>query len=195
MATPFSIKDVLKVKSGDLRGIQDAMKRLAEKEVLVGFPEDTTVREDEGIDGISNASLGYIHDNGDPMHNIPARPFMIPGIISAQEKITKRLGSVCKQVLRDKNVLTADQGLHQVGLTAAAALKMYISDGVPPPLADATLRARQRKGKSIAKAATKELARRAQGEVPGIDLAKPLIETGAMRNAISYVIRKRKERK
>jgi hypothetical protein len=52
---------------------------LASTEVLVGFPEDTTERDKEGDDparerGITNAALGYIHDQGVPEVGIPSSP-------------------------------------------------------------------------------------------------------------------------
>ena len=69
-----------------------------------------------------------------------------------------------------------------------AGIKNYIADGVAPPLANATLRKRARKGRKGAQA---ELDRRAQGEEPGMDLAKPLEDTGQMRNAVTFAIRNR----
>lgn len=54
------------------------------------------------------------------------------------------------------------------------------------PLADSTVEARARRGR---KGATLELARRAAGESPGTDLAKPLIDTGQYRRAITHVVR------
>ncbi|HCN2843789.1 TPA: hypothetical protein N6R16_004997, partial [Escherichia coli] len=49
-----------------------------------------------------------------------------------------------------------------------------------------TVEARARRGR---KGATLELARRVAGESPGTDLAKPLIDTGQYRRAITHVVR------
>lgn len=195
MAVLPNLKSIIKVKGIDLREIRKGMAALAASEILVGFPEDTTVREDMGIDGITNAALGYIHDNGQPERNIPARPFMVPGITEAQDKIADQLGALAKRIVRTKQSLIVEPGMHRVGITAMVALKKKINEGIPPPLAEATLRNRMRRGKNVGKSAKFELERRAQGEAPSTEFAKPLIDTGALRNSINYVIRKRKDRK
>lgn len=196
MAVLPNLKDVLKVKGGDLTQIKLALRHLAEKEVLVGFPEDTTKRDDMDITGMTNAALGYIHNTGMPEENIPQREFMESGIKDGKAKITEQLSGVAKRILRDRSLDVAVQGLHRVGVTAMLALKKKINEGVPPPLADRTLQERIRKGaKSGQKSAKKELERRAQGLAPSTEFAKPLIDSGALRNSISYVIRNRKDRK
>lgn len=53
------------------------------KEVLIGIPMSTTERPDGEI---TNAELGYIHEYGAPEANIPARPFLIPGVESVKGK-------------------------------------------------------------------------------------------------------------
>lgn len=180
---------------GSLNQIKAAIRALAFSEVLVGFPEDTTAREDLGVQGITNAALGYIHDNGAPEQNIPARPFMVPAMADAQEPVSEMLGQLAEKVVRTNNPLLIERGLHIVGMRAELAIKNKINEGIPPPLADRTLRERNRRTKKGSKSAQKEMARRAQGLAPSTEFAKPLIDTGAMRNAVKYVIRARKERK
>jgi hypothetical protein len=85
-----------------------------------------------------------------------------------------------------------DKGLHKVGLRVATSIKKKINEGVPPPLSEYTLRERARRGR---KGAKQELANRASGMAPSTQLAKPLIDTGELRNSITYVIRSRKDRK
>ena len=65
-------------------------RRWAVSAVLAGFPQDKDEpRED--ADGnpspITNAGIAYSMDKGMPEQNVPARPFMIPGIESVQDKI------------------------------------------------------------------------------------------------------------
>lgn len=168
------------------------LQQLARVEILVGFPEDTTARTEDSIpQDITNASLAYIHDNGAPEQNIPARPFMLPGIEAAKEKVTDRLGQTLRAVSQNKGVAVIEKGLTQTGLLAKLSIQNVINAGVPPPLADATLRNRARKGR---KGAAKELESRGQGNVPGMADAKPLIDTGQLRNAVNYVIRDRSRR-
>jgi hypothetical protein len=172
---------------------QDLLK-LTDVEVLVGFPEDTTDRppsEDEPA-GITNASLAYIHDQGAPESHIPARPFMIPGMKACQEKVADKLGQLLKAVVNGKGVNVIAQGFTQVGIIASLSIKDTINNGIDPPLAIATLQARARRGR---KGAKEELKRREQGLPPSTAFAKPLVDTGELRNAVSYAIRSRKKRK
>jgi hypothetical protein len=173
-----------------------AMKEMASNEVLVGFPEASTDRkadpEDESGKDLTNAQLGYIHDNGAPEANIPARPFMLPGIEAARSKLIKIARSTGLKALDSDNPQeTVDQGLHMMGLVAQASIRGVINDGIDPPLADRTLRERARRGR---KGAQEELDNRAKGLPQGKELAKPLIDTGQLRNAVNYVIRSRKRR-
>lgn len=183
----------LKITKDGLRDLQEAIARLASLEVLVGFPEDTAARDDEdgGKSDITNAALAFIHNNGAPEQNIPAREFMASGIAEGEDLIASRLLNAGKRVLKDPSV---DPRIHLdlVGLAAQLAIRKRLNSGVPPPLADVTLERRAAKGR---KGAKKELERRAAGELPGTDLAKPLIDTAQLRNAVNYVIRPRSARK
>ena len=182
----------LRVIADHVADLHAAIHTLASHEVLVGFPEDTTERDDgDEASGITNAALGYIHDTGMPEQNIPARPFMDPGIRDNREKIADALVAVAKSGLRKGGAHQALKGLHRVGIVASTGLKRKLNEGIPPPLADSTLQDRARRGR---KGAVKELARRARGEVASTEFAKPLIDTAQLRNALSYVIRKRKRR-
>lgn len=190
----LSHKQALKVKVDNLKDLKASMLELTKREVLVGFPEDTTNRDPsaEEPEGITNAALGYIHDHGMPEQNIPARPFMIPGMNEAVPAVTTALGNMAKQALSSKGTYNVDAGYHKVGLKAQFALRRKINEGIPPPLSEVTLRRRAAKGRKGAKA---ELENRAKGEAPSTQLAKPLIDTGQLRNALNYVIRDRKKRK
>lgn len=170
---------------------------LVDSEVLVGVPEGEDSRDDGSP--IGNAARAYIHDNGAPEANIPARPFMEPGIMSAQVEITKALAVTALSVLKNsqqkqpKNNIV-ERGLHAVGMVAVSAIKNKIAEGIPPPLSDRTLRARAAKTPSR-KAEREELAARRRGEKAGTDRVKPLIDTGEMMGSIKHVLRSKKERK
>lgn len=180
-------------KAADLAKLVGEVTRF---EVLVGFPEDTAERKDDSA--ATNASLAYIHDNGAPENNIPARPFMGPGIASAEDPIAQTLGAGLRAFLKDGNASSLESRLHRVGLKAQLAIRRKINEGVPPPLAESTLRARaNRSGKGLGsrKGAKLELELRAAGWTPSVDFAKPLVDTGQLRNAVSYAIRPRKARR
>lgn len=180
-------------KNPGAENILKAMELLASMEVLVGFPSDTTDRQKEEGGDLTNAALGYIHDNGAPEQNIPARPFMVPGMTRAMPKVEALAKRTAKAVLSGAPNAPemVEQGLHAMGLVAQSAIRAVINEGIDPPLADATLRARAAKGR---KGAKQELANRKAGKPPGKTLAKPLVDTGQLRNAVNYVIRNRKKR-
>lgn len=189
----------------NLQELQMAISLLADVEVLVGVPEEKTERKDEEDQTLTNAALAYVHDNGAPEVNIPARPFMIPGINDAKPQLVKALISTARAAAKASqpkkgrtsstkpDVVTAvEKGMHVVGLIAQSAIKSKINEGIPPPLSERTLRARAARGR---KGATQELERRAKGEAPSTQLAKPLIDTAEMRNSVTYAIRKKSARK
>lgn len=167
--------------------IKEGLARIEKQEVLVGIPAESPQRKDEK-GPMNNATLAYIHDNGSPAANIPARPFMRPGIMLAKEKIANTLGAAAVRTLEGGNGQMSS-ALHKIGLIAQASVREVINEGVAPPLADSTLKARARRGR---KGAIKELKNRAEGLAAGMGDAKPLVDTGQMRNAISYVVREKK---
>lgn len=167
------------------------LSALTSKEVLVGFPEENADRaKEEGEKGeITNAALAYIHDSGMPEQNIPARPFMIPSIEEAAPRLAASLFRGAQRVLSGKET-SAESELNRAGLIAQASMRRKLNSGIPPPLSDRTLQERARRGTKGRSGAQWELAWRAAGAPPSTQLAKPLIDTGQMRNAINYVIRK-----
>ncbi|MCX5516230.1 hypothetical protein C3941_19770 [Kaistia algarum] len=143
------------------------IKSLTQSRVLVGVPAGETERQDG--EPITNAALAYIHDNGAPEANIPARPFMRPGIESAEGSIANKMKAGAVKTLQgDKEAV--DQTMMAVGLIAQSSIKSKINEGIPPPLAPNTLADRRRRGRT--------------GEIP-------LIDTGQLRNSINFVVRKK----
>ncbi len=166
------------------------LEALARKQVLVGFPEgdQKSMRQEEP--GLTNASIAYIQDRGAPEANIPARPFMIPGVEAAAEQISSRMFAVARKAAKpDGDVVEVEDGLSRAGIAAVSAIRKRINEGIPPPLSDRTVAARAARGR---KGAMWEMAWRAAGAPPGVDLAKPLVDTGQLRNAVTYVIRSKK---
>lgn len=168
--------------------VVEQIKQMAGAQVLVGIPQGKTERKpEEGEHGpMTNATLGYIHEFGSPAANIPARPFLIPGIKDAKKQITERLEKALQQALAGDSQ-GADRQLSAVGLVAQNSVKAKISEGDFEPLSDATLRARAARGRKGAKA---ELASRAAGNPPNNENARPLIDTGQLRASIAFVVRK-----
>lgn len=144
-----------------------ALDGLVNKKVLVGVPEDKAERKEESE--LNNAARAYILNYGAPEAHIPARPFMEPGIKAAKDKINLYFRGVATSALAG-NQSGVDKNLNGAGDVARDSIKTVIASNVPPPLAARTIADRKEKGR--------------QSE-------KTLVETGEMRNAISYVVESR----
>lgn len=178
------MKSGAKIVLDNVAKVIGGIDALAETRVMVGVPAEKGSRNDAAP--INNAALAYIHENGAPEAGIPARPFLKPGIEAKRDDITEGLVKVGTAAL-DGRPEAVDRGFHAVGLIGQNAVRAKVNEGVPPPLAESTLRARAARGR---KGAQQELANRAAGLPASTELAKPLIDTAQMRNSLSYVIRK-----
>jgi hypothetical protein len=171
--------------------VTKAINDLSRQRVMVGVPSTTV---NVGHSNPNNAQLAYIHEHGDPASHIPARPFLGPGIKRARGKIELYLRAAGKAALSGKpdEVL---KRLHAAGLTASASARNVITEGIPPPLAAHTVEGRIARRKDAGWKSQKRAAVAANvaaGNAPGAGLFTPLIDTGALRASITYVIRKTK---
>jgi hypothetical protein len=168
---------------------------LTKTDVMVGVPSEKDLRR--GSLPINNASLAYIHEHGAPTAHIPARPFLYPGIASVKGRLDTIFKSAAKAAI-EGNLAAVEPQLHKAGIVASQAAKAKISEGIPPPLAPSTIKGRIRriKGKKRRKKIMSALAagvpESRQLGVAGV--FTPLIVTGQLRNAITYVLRKVKRR-
>jgi hypothetical protein len=146
-----------------------ALKSLAAREVLVGFPSDGKAREDDGDGGFqpTNAEIAYIQDKGSPARKIPARPFMEPGIEDVHDKIVD-MGMQTGRKALDGDKATVEKGLVAMGLIGENGIKNRISTGNFQRLSESTLARRRRRGRSG---------------------TKPLQDTSQMLNAVTSVVR------
>jgi len=162
------MKTGLTIVRDNLAKVSKAIDALGRSRVMVGVPADKAARKDGPI---NNAALAYIMETGAPEVNIPARPFMKPGVATVQPEIATRLKKAGEFALEGRGD-AVNRELHRVGAVARDAIKAKITDGPFVPLKPATIAARKNKRKS-----------RNNTDV------KPLIDTGALRASISYVIR------
>jgi phage gpG-like protein len=157
----------MKITTDNVAKVLASIQELAGKQVLVGIPATKAEREDG--EPINNAQLGYIHEYGAPASNIPARPFLIPGVAHAQESINNHLQKAAKAAMSG-NDEKVDTELNATGLIAQAGARNEINNGNFEALSARTLADRRKRGRT--------------GD-------KPLIDTGQLRNSITYVIRKK----
>lgn len=157
----------VKVTKDGLPKVLRSIQQLALQEVLIGIPATTTDRKD--AQPINNATIGYIQESGSPANNLPARPFLVPGVQNSLPAATEQLKKGAQEALRG-NADGADKRVNAAGIVAQNAVREQINSNIPPPLAESTLEGRRRRGRT--------------GEIP-------LIDTGQLRNSITYVIRKK----
>jgi len=172
----------------NLPKLKRSFASLTKEDVYVGVPSTDPQRKpepDEPKNPLNNATIAYIQDNGSPAANIPQRQFMIPGIQAARGRIINTFKAGAKSALHG-NVNAANEALHRAGLQAQESIRSAINQGIPPPLAESTLKSRARRGSKGAKI---ELEERSKGLPASTTYAKPLVNTAQLRNAINYVIR------
>lgn len=170
MAKPRSLAEAL-------LNIDRVLKFARRQRVLIGIPAEKAGRSGGAID---NATLGYIHEYGAPEANIPARPFLGPGMEKSEAMIVAELRRAAEKALGfaaegdvSAGKAAVTDGMHRIGLKAATTVQSQITAGLAPPLAERTVYARLHRKKN----------RRS-----GPDM-KPLIDTAQLLRSITYVIR------
>lgn len=143
-----------------------AVIRELEKRVVVGLPGDSMHPGEEGEPEFSNATLGYILENGAPDRNIPARAHLVPAIQGIEKQAAELLKKGAAAALAG-DLDGPEKALHKVGLIGVNAVRAEITDGTFAPLSERTLEARRARGRT--------------GE-------KPLLDTAQYRSAVTYGI-------
>lgn len=193
MSRRLKVKRITETKNLVPRLVQ-SLNAILKKEVLVGIPEDTTGREDPDGGPMTNATLGYIHETGSPAANIPARPFLVPGVEDALDRIETELGRALKAACNFDET-GAEAHLMNAGILGSNGAKRRINSNIPPPLTPATIRNRRRGRQTKSRRASEEtyLKLLKEGMDPGSAQAGAgivsLIDSGQLRNAITSVIR------
>lgn len=144
-----------------LKKLLETMRRMKRKGpvVLVGVFGDTKPRAGKPGDPVTNVAIAQWHEFGTT--TIPERSF----IRSTIDKRRVELGQFCAALggrVVDGHVTPA-AALEAIGLKASSMMRDTIRARIPPPLADATLL--RKGGKHV-----------------------PLIDTGALLNAITYKV-------
>jgi hypothetical protein len=155
--------------------IEAAIRRLASRRLLIGIPQEKDARPGEPI---GNSSLGYVHEFGSPARNIPARPFLVPGVEAALPAITARLEQAARAALAG-DLSAVDSGLGEAGILGVRSVTRTIAAGIPPPLKPETVARRRVR--------TPGSSYRRKAATPA-DVV-PLIDTGQLLRAITWVVR------
>jgi hypothetical protein len=150
------------VKFDKTNEIMKSLQELKNKDILIGVPASTTSRKNGKI---NNAELTYIHTNGSPLHNIPARPIIEPAIEKNSDKLAGQLSKAAEIALDGKS---PEAELIKVGIMGQNIVRDYFTDP----------------NNGWAPNAPSTIARK------GSD--KPLIDKAELRKSMTYVIREKR---
>jgi hypothetical protein len=184
--------DAIRDASG---AVLEALQELQKWDVLVGIPEEKASRKEGGI---NSAELLYIHthgirrramrremqanmdrgmeyseaydlymqSHGSPLWHSPPRPVLEPAIDAHRDQIAEQLSKAAQAAL-DGSKSGAINGLKRAGITAKNAARGWFEDerNAWPPNSPITT------------------------AMKGSD--RPLVDTGAMRKAITWVMREK----
>ena len=162
------------------------LERAVKTEVLVGIPRATAMRPG---DEISNAEIAYINEHGDPARRIPPRPFMEPGLQRCRDKVSTVMAEGVQQLGAGGTLRPAAE---RVGLICQASIRGVFVDNNWKPLSPRTIMARAQRTVAKHKGFADKTERGQQSELQR-ELARrandrPLIDTGALRQSITYVV-------
>ncbi|GAA5786135.1 hypothetical protein [Chitiniphilus shinanonensis] len=189
----------VKITIDDVSKVLGSIATLAAKQVLVGIPSSTAGRDDDGP--INNAEIGYVQEHGSPANNVPARPFLVPGVKDEMEPISRQLKRASQSAL-DGDKAKSDMALKAAGLLGERGARAKISSNIAPALKPSTIANRYR-ARGTASRREGEMAYSSKvtagAQAAGMSLSEiqdaagivSLVNTGQLRNALTYVIRKK----
>jgi hypothetical protein len=169
------------VKGSDLPGLKALMKRMldASRNVLIGVPGGA----DPEADGTPMAEVGAVHEFGCPERNIPERSWLRGGIHSGEPKFNRLNRASLVAILRGEK--SVENALSTLGEVAVGEVKRYFLTAEFKPLAPLTIAHR------MAKISPKRIAAhnaKVAAGIPTNRLIVPLIDTGSLRQSITYVL-------
>ena len=149
-------------RTSNSEAIKKMLAELEKKEIRVGFFENSKY-----TDGTPIAYVAAIQEFG--YGPIPPRPFMRPAEEANKGKWLKGIAAGVRGVIAGN--VTLDHALEQVGMVAAGDVRKAIKAVTAPPLAESTVRARQRRKKGKKAVST-----------------KPLVDTSQMLQAVNSAV-------
>lgn len=152
----------LKVRKDIYKQVKKNLLEFSKLDLLVGVPQEKTEREDTSR-SITNAELMFIHTNGSPVKNIPKRPTIEPTIEENKEIIADKFKKIVNRILSNKSDGRVE--LEKLGIWTVNKIKAKFGSDDLVPNSPQTI---ARKGDN-----------------------NPLIDTGQLRNSITYVIRRK----
>lgn len=150
---------VIKGMDSVVAGVDEWLKKVKEfdsKNVMIGVTGKTNGER-------GNALLMAVHEYGTQDGRIPERRPIRLSMENNADKYARRFQQGLDKVLKDE--MSVDTALNSIGEEAAGDVKITIMNGLTPPLADSTVRARKDNSDT------------------------PLYDTGELVNSITYEVR------
>lgn len=150
---------IIKGMDSVVAGVDEWLKKVKEfdsKNVMIGVTGKTNGER-------GNALLMAVHEYGTQDGRIPERRPIRLTIDNNADKYARRFQQGLDNVLKDE--MSTDTALKSIGEEAAGDVKITIMNGLTPPLADSTVRARKDNSDT------------------------PLYDTGELVNSITYEVR------
>jgi hypothetical protein len=102
-----------------------------------------------GFDDPEVARIALINEVGSPMHNLPARPILVPGVEAAKPEIIKAIAAGAAKSIATFSATPMTSAWEKAGQAAVDGARAIIDDhDTLAPLAESTLRARRARGNS-----------------------------------------------
>ena len=173
-------------------GVLKSLHTLLGQVLIIGIPENSE-RSVEGGDDIQNAMIAYVMEFGSPLHNVPARPFLVPGTEKAVPKMLTQLEQAAISAL-EKDIPQAKEYLNRAGLVGVQSVRNEMDTAAYEPLKPATVAARARaRGEARSDDEEKYLSAIAAGIPAGVAQSmagiKPLNNTGELRDAVTFSVK------
>ena len=150
------------MKHTKVNDLKKQIQDLKNTVVKVGYFENS-----KRVDGLPNAYIASIHEFGSPTNNIPPRRTLGPALQNNKEEFSKIIANSFKNgTIRD--------GFEMIGQLAVSKVRSEIATLKSPALKESTIRARLR-GKK-------------QGKSVSLTVAKPLVHTKQMLQAVDYEV-------
>lgn len=155
---------VLRNNRGALNRFVDRMRRMDDQQVIVGVPrgkQHVSTDESGKQHVVDMALIAEVLNYGSKSRNIPARPFVEPPINQNMQRYQKLMAREARGILLGRDKL--NEALAKAGMAMVADIQDYmVSHTGFKPLAESTIKRK--------------------------DSSKPLIDTGQLRQSITYKV-------
>lgn len=153
------------------RGLSTVLRNMGaldgvELRVGIQGPEAGAIHPDSELD---NVTVGLIHEFGAPAAKIPERSYIRSTFDAKVDDWTSKVATIAERVY-STTPNKPGRALGILGEVMVADIRGTMAAGIPPPLKDATIKAR--------------------GVRFGVESSKPLIATGILRDSITWTVKK-----